>query len=78
MQADSHGNSLAAWVGVVVMLIATVVGCWGVFAGPIELLYVGLGGFLVGALLWYGLERAGYGSPQGESDKSEQDKAKTS
>lgn len=78
MEADSHGNSMAAWVGVTVMLIATVVGCWGVFAGPIELLYVGLGGFLVGALLWYGLDRAGFGGAKSQPAASEPAEARRS
>lgn len=59
--AQNHGHSTAAWVGVAIMLVGAVVGCWGVFAGPFWLLYVGLGLGVVGALAWYGMERAGLG-----------------
>ena len=70
MHEDNHGHSTAAWVGVTIMLIGAVVGCWGVFAGPDVLLYVGLGLGVVGALAWYGMERAGYG---GESKVAQHD-----
>jgi hypothetical protein len=61
MTEDNHGHSTAAWVGVTIMIVGAVVGCWGVFAGPDFLLWVGLGLGVVGALAWYGMERAGMG-----------------
>lgn len=62
MTEDNHGHSTAAWVGVAIMLVGSVISCWGVFAGPNVLLWVGLGVAVVGALAWYGLELAGKGS----------------
>lgn len=61
MTEDNHGHSTAAWVGVTIMLVGAVVACWGVFAGPGVLLWVGLGLAVVGALAWYGMERIGKG-----------------
>lgn len=61
MQDDNHGHSKAAWIGVAIMLVGTAIGCWGVFWGPSMLLYIGIGVAVVGALAWYGLDRAGMG-----------------
>lgn len=61
MQDDNHGHSKAAWIGVAIMLVGTAIGCWGVFWGPSALLYIGIGVGVVGALAWYGLDRAGMG-----------------
>ena len=61
-QHDNHGHSRAAWTGTVIMLVAAAVACWGVFFGPDLLLYVGLGAFVVGALVWYLMDRATQGA----------------
>lgn len=62
MHEDNEGHSPAAWIGVAVMLAAAVLACWGIVFGPQVLIPVGLGLFLVGAIAWYILARAGYGS----------------
>lgn len=64
MHEDSHGHSVAAWVGVTIMLVGCVVGVWGVVLSPDWLLYVGLALGVVGALAWYLLDRAGMGEPE--------------
>lgn len=61
-QHDNHGHSKAAWTGTAIMLVASAVACWGVFFGPFLLLYVGLGGFVAGALVWYLMDRASQGA----------------
>jgi hypothetical protein len=61
-QHDNHGHSRAAWTGTAIMLVAAAVACWGVFFGPELLLYVGLGAFVVGALVWYLMDRASQGA----------------
>lgn len=63
MHEDSHGHSVAAWVGVGIMLLASVIGSWGVVFSPDWLLYVGLVLGVVGALAWYLLDRFGMGDP---------------
>lgn len=61
MHEDSHGHSVAAWVGVAIMLVGTFLACWGVVYQPDVLLWVGLVISLIGALAWYLLDRAGMG-----------------
>lgn len=68
MHEDDHGHSPAAWTGVIVMLLSTAVACYAAVFGPIELMWGGMGLFLVGALAWYGMARAGYGSAGTGSD----------
>ena len=58
---DNDGQSTAAWTGVAIMLVAAAAACWGVFFGPPALLWIGVAVFLVGALVWYGMEKAGMG-----------------
>lgn len=61
MHEDSHGHSKAAWVGVTIMIVASMVGSWGVLFQPDFLLWVGVGMGVVGALAWYMLDRMGMG-----------------
>lgn len=61
MHEDSHGHSTAAWSGVIIMLVGTLVACWGVVYEPDVLLWVGVGLGVVGALAWYVLDKAGFG-----------------
>lgn len=58
---ESHGHSTAAWTGVGIMLVATAFICLGVvFATP--LLWIpGTLIFIVGAVAWPVMTRAGYG-----------------
>lgn len=77
MHEDHHGHSTAAWAGVAVMLVAAVIACWGVLLGPDFLLWLGLGLGVVGALVWYGMERAGYGSRQHQDSTDDTDDTDT-
>lgn len=61
MHDDNHGHSPAAWTGVAVMLVAAAAACWAAVFGPVEMLWIGLAVFLGGALLWYVLDRSGFG-----------------
>lgn len=70
MQDDDHGHSRAAWIGVGVMLVSVLAGCYGVVFGPDVLLWIGLVGFAVGALGWYALARVGSGSETARADAS--------
>lgn len=56
---DDHGHSRGAWIGVTIMLVATVIGCWGVVFEPTYLVWVGLALFAVGAVAWYLMDRGG-------------------
>lgn len=67
MHEDDQGHSLAAWIGVTVMLVATAVACWGIMFGPMALFWIGSAGFLVGAGVWYAMARAGKGSTPAQS-----------
>lgn len=58
---DNHGQSPAAWTGVAIMLVATAAACWGVFADVELLLWGGIAVFLVGAVVWYLMDRAATG-----------------
>ena len=51
MEHENHYHSKAAWVGVSIMLVATVLGSWAAVFGPAWLLWAGLGLFAVGALV---------------------------
>jgi hypothetical protein len=59
---DNEGHSTAAWTGVGIMIVATAIACWGVLFTPDVLLWIGSGLFVVGALVWYGMDRAGFGT----------------
>ena len=56
-----HGNSRAAWVSVVVMLIAVALGTLFFFLDMPALVWASAGLLLVGAILWPILQRAGLG-----------------
>jgi hypothetical protein len=62
MHDDDHGHSTAAWTGTTVMLLATAVACYAAVFGPVALMWGGIVAFLVGALVWYAMVKAGYGS----------------
>lgn len=57
----SHGNTVAAWTGVGILLVATLLICLGlVFAMP--LLWIpGVVLVPVGAFAWAAMNKAGYG-----------------
>lgn len=62
---DDHGHSTAAWVGTAIMLVGAVIACWGVYFGPLLLLYIGLAVFVGGGLVWYLMDKAAQG-PRGD------------
>ena len=68
---ESHGHSVAAWTGTIVVLVGTALIALGlVFALPI----LWIGGIVVvagGALAWVVLEKTGYGE-HGNHDKKNQ------
>ncbi|CCH72613.1 HGxxPAAW family protein [Nostocoides australiense] len=58
---DSHGNSTAAWVSTMIMLVAAAVICWAIIQANTSLAIAGGVAFLIGALLWPILAKMGYG-----------------
>lgn len=69
MHEDNHGQTTAAWTGVAIMLVGSALACWGVMFGPEMLLWIGLAVAVVGALVWYGMERAGMGTNHPDGDE---------
>lgn len=59
-----HGNSKAAWISVIVMLVAVALGTLFFFLEMPALVWASAGLLLVGAILWPILTKAGLG-PQG-------------
>ena len=62
MHDDDHGHSPAAWTGTIIMLVSAAVACYAAVFGPIELMWGGIGVFVLGSLIWYGMAKAGFGS----------------
>ncbi|GGK74432.1 HGxxPAAW family protein [Ornithinimicrobium pekingense] len=62
MHDEDHGHSPAAWTGTAVMLLAAAVACYAAVFGPVELMWGGVVVFLLGALGWYAMAKAGIGS----------------
>ncbi|GAA1182565.1 hypothetical protein GCM10009584_25810 [Ornithinimicrobium humiphilum] len=62
MHDEDHGHSPAAWTGTIVMLVTSAVACYAAVFGPGWLMWAGIAGFLLGALVWYGMAKAGFGS----------------
>lgn len=67
---DNHGQSPAAWTGVAIMLVAAVVACWGVFSETDVLLWGGVAVFLLGAVIWYLMDRAGKGRHDDDPERT--------
>lgn len=59
--AESHGNSVAAWTGVLVLLVATLLICLGIIFGRSLLWIPGIVLVVVGIAAWVALDKAGYG-----------------
>ncbi|CCI52623.1 HGxxPAAW family protein [Nostocoides jenkinsii] len=58
---EGHGNSVAAWVSVVVMLVGFLTGALGVLKASVAVTVVGAVIVLIGAVLWPLLAKMGYG-----------------
>lgn len=56
-----HGHSLAAWSGVITLIVASTFIAVGVYFGFAWANWVGIALVLVGIGAWVGLENAGYG-----------------
>jgi hypothetical protein len=60
-EAVGHGNSVAAWAAVGVMLVATLVACVGFALANTTIFWVGVVLIPVGLLVGFVLKKAGYG-----------------
>ncbi len=56
-----HGNSVAAWTGVAIILFGSLVGCLAVVWASVIGFILGLIVILVGAIAWPVMVRMGYG-----------------
>jgi hypothetical protein len=61
MSEPGHGHSTAAWTGVTLLLIASVLLSVGIFFGWSWATWSGIVLVVLGAAGWYGLHAAGYG-----------------
>jgi hypothetical protein len=58
---EPHGNSVAAWVSVVIMMVGFLVAALAVMKASHTMFYAGIAAVVVGAILWPVLARMGYG-----------------
>ncbi|HEY5320824.1 MAG TPA: DUF6704 family protein [Galbitalea sp.] len=56
-----HGNSLAAWVAVIIMLVAVIIGTFAFWFDAAWLVWAAAGLLVVGALVGLILKMMGYG-----------------
>lgn len=56
-----HGNSVAAWTAVAIMLVGFGIGCFGVIRGSVIGVVIGAVIVLLGAISWKVLAKMGYG-----------------
>jgi hypothetical protein len=68
MEDTGHGHSVAAWTGVVILLVAATLLSLAVFFTWTWAAWVGIGLAVVGVAAWYGLSAAGYGGLTAEKD----------
>ena len=66
--AESHGNSPAAWTGVIIILVSTALICFGIMFAKSILWIPGIIGLVIGVAAWVGLQRAGYGEHSPRAD----------
>lgn len=59
--AESHGHSTAAWTGVGIMLVASLLISLGLVLGLPFLWIIGTLGFIAGVIAWVVMNKAGYG-----------------
>lgn len=60
----NHGNTVAAWVGVAVMLAAFTVGAVGLLIDSWPTFWTAVGLLVVGPVAGIALQRMGYGQPR--------------
>jgi hypothetical protein len=60
-EAAGHGNSIAAWSAVGVMLIGTLIGCIGYTLASLPILLAGVGVIVLGLVVGGVMKAAGYG-----------------
>lgn len=58
---EGHGNSVAAWASVIIMLIGFAVASIGVMKASVPMTIGGAAVVVIGALLWPIMSRMGYG-----------------
>lgn len=58
---ESHGHSVAAWAGTIIMLVGSAVASLGVAQASVAVSVIGGVIFLIGAIAWPVLNRMGYG-----------------
>lgn len=58
---ESHGNSVAAWTGTIVILIGATLVCLGIMFANSLFWIPGIVGIVAGVVAWVVLERNGYG-----------------
>lgn len=56
-----HGNTVAAWVGVAIMLAAFVIGAVGLLIGSASVFWASIIVFLVGPVAGFVLQKLGFG-----------------
>ena len=59
--ASGHGNTVAAWVGVSIMMLAFVLGSIGILVNDWTMFWVSVGLFLVGPFVGLVLQKLGFG-----------------
>lgn len=57
----NHGNTVAAWVGVAIMMAAFVLGAIGLLVGSAPTFWASVIVFAVGPIAGLALQKAGYG-----------------
>lgn len=56
-----HGHSPAAWIGVLIMLVAIAAGTVGLFIGQLVVVYVSIVVLILGPIVGFIVSKAGYG-----------------
>ncbi len=67
MSESGHGHSVAAWTGVVILLLASAILAVGIYFGWGWTYWVGSAVAVVGVAAWYGLAAAGFGEKAHDS-----------
>ncbi len=63
-----HGHSVAAWTGVVLLIVASALLAVGIYFGLAWANWVGIAVAVVGIGAWVGLQTAGYGQSEGSGE----------